>query len=80
MSASRAFDLVKIRVAAQPFGGLFSSGGNRLACSLSITAEITKNGVVIECDSRSFESTLGNVFRLLRIVNVGKYHEEGFTT
>ena len=80
MSASRAFDLVKIRVAAQPFGGLFSSGGNRLACSLSITAEITKNGVVIECDSRSFESTLGNVFRLLRIVNVGKCHEEGFTT
>ena len=47
----------------------------------SITAAITKNGVVIRrCDSRSFESTLGNVFRLLWIVNVGKCHEEGFTT
>jgi len=45
-----------------------------------ITATITKNGVVIERDSRSFESARGNVFRLLSVVNVRKCHEEGFTT
>ena len=47
---------------------------------VSITAKITKNGVVIEHDSRSFESALRNVFRFLWIVIVRKCHEEGFTT
>jgi hypothetical protein len=69
----RVFDLIKIRGAKPRFGNLFS-------CFFSITALITKNGVVIERDSRAFESTLRNVFRLLRIVAVRKCHEEGFTT
>jgi hypothetical protein len=72
--------LNKIRGAGAPFGGLFSSRASHQTGSLSITAEITKNGVVIEYDSRAFESTLGNVFRLLSFVNVRKCHEEGFTT